>query len=151
MGTAYSGKNENYQQYVLVMICNGDVINELKKYVAFFNEKSISDGKTNVRSWTYGWDECEILCGKTVVEIYYDYIHMTSSGKIYDYSALLDMKINTENYKDIMNSVVIPSYDFNKLTTSQMKTILENNAKAANVSSKLNGQAEKYKNLEDMF
>lgn len=131
------------------MITNSDITNELKKYVAFFNEKLILNGKFNVRTWTYGWDEIEILCGKTVVEIYYN--HMTSSGKIYDYSALLDMKINTENYKDIMNSVVIPSYDFNKLTTSQMKTILENNAKVANVSSKLNDQAEKYKNLEDMF
>jgi hypothetical protein len=133
------------------MITNSDITNELKKYVAFFNEKSISSGKFNVRTWTYGWDECEILCGKTVVEIYYDYIHMTSTGIIYDYSAMLGMKINTENYKDIMNSIKIHSYDFNELTTSQMKIILENNAKVANVSSKLNNQVERYKNLEDMF
>lgn len=136
------------------MITFTDILNELKKYTAFFDEhtdifQDTSRGIT--RRWRYSHSENSCLAGAPVfiLEPYDRNFHRDCT--LFDYSDILTVDITKDNYKDYLNNVEIRTYKLGSLTISKMKQILENNAKAAIVAEKLEGTIEKIASIEEMF
>lgn len=133
------------------MIFPSDVIRELKKYTAFFEESFVKITYTKYRrSWRYKDDEQSFLAGKAVF-IIEPQIDNTSECRLFDYSSILDFKVNDENYLDFVNSLNLSFKNIKDLSLNEMRTILANNALAANKAPKLEKLVEKRKEIDTMF
>jgi hypothetical protein len=72
---------------------------------------------------------------------------------LYDFSALLREEVTIENCKNFENKYGVKVYDLTKerLTISQIKEILANNAKAAIRAETLTKQVTKFKSMSEDF
>ena len=119
------------------MILPNDVIRELLKYTAFFQESFVQIGGKYRRSWRYKDDEPSFLAGKVVFVIEPQYDNTLPECRLFDYSPILTAKITDENYLDFVNSLDLSFKDIKDLKKSEMIQILANNAMAANKAPKL--------------
>ena len=126
------------------------IVNEMKVYSAFFDEKTnvdFSTGDVLNRVWSYRWSENSFLANKTI------FMYSRYEATLYDFSALLTEEVTVENCKNFENRYGVKVYDLTKerLTISQIKEILANNAKAAIRAEKLTKQVTKFKNMSEDF
>lgn len=126
------------------------IVNEMKVYSAFFDEKTnvdFSTGDVLNRVWSYRWSENSFLANKTI------FMYSRYEATLYDFSALLTEEVTIENCKNFENRYGVKVYDLTKerLTISQIKEILANNAKAAIRAEKLTKQVTKFKNMSEDF
>jgi len=126
------------------------IVNEMKVYSAFFDEKTnvdFSTGDVLNRVWSYRWSENSFLANKTI------FMYSRYEATLYDFSALLTEEVSMENCKNFENRYGVKVYDLTKerLTISQIKEILANNAKAAIRAEKLTKQVTKFKNMSEDF
>jgi hypothetical protein len=126
------------------------IVNEMKVYSAFFDEKTnvdFSTGDVLNRVWSYRWAENSFLANKTI------FMYSRYEATLYDFSALLTEEVTIENCKNFENRYGVKVYDLTKerLTISQIKEILANNAKAAIRAEKLTKQVTKFKNMSEDF
>ena len=127
------------------------LLNEIKKYVAFFDEiPNYNQIKITGRDWYYNDVGSGFLKGKPVLHIAYYYMEAI----LYDYSDLLNKDIDSlKNVKYILDEVNIVSYDLTKtfLSKDKIETILANNAKAAIMADKMERQIEKLRSIDEDF
>ena len=128
-----------------------DVIRELLKYTAFFQESFVQIGGKYRRSWRYKDDEPSFLAGKVVFVIEPQYDNTLPECRLFDYSPILTAKITDENYLDFVNSLDLSFKDIKDLKKSEMIQILANNAMAANKAPKLELLVNKRKDIDTMF
>lgn len=102
------------------------------------------------RYWKYDWNESYLIRGKLIYKIENNYTK-TPDCILYDYSELLNMKVTKDNYLLFIIDIPLKTYNIKDLTISQMKTILENNAKVANVAKKYEEQIKKFRDIDAMF
>ena len=126
------------------------IVNEMKVYSAFFDEKTnvdFSTGDVLNRVWSYRWAENSFLANKTI------FMYSRYEATLYDFSALLTEEVTIENCKNFENRYGVKVYDLTKerLTISHVKEILANNAKAAIRAEKLTKQVTKFKNMSEDF
>lgn len=133
------------------MILPSDVIRELLKYTAFFQESFVQIGGKYRRSWRYKDDEPSFLAGKVVFVIEPQYDNTSPECRLFDYSPILTAKITNENYLDFVNSLDLSFKDIKDLKKSEMIQILANNAMAANKAPKLEMLVNKRKDIDTMF
>ena len=133
------------------MILPNDVIRELFKYTAFFQESFVQMGDKYRRSWRYKDDEPSFLAGKVVFVIEPQYDNTLPECRLFDYSPILTAKITDENYLDFVNSLDLSFKDIKDLKKSEMIQILANNAMAANKAPKLEMLVNKRKDIDTMF
>ena len=133
------------------MILPNDVIRELLKYTAFFQESFVQIGGKYRRSWRYKDDEPSFLAGKVVFIIEPQYDNTLPECRLFDYSPILTAKITDENYLDFVNSLDLSFKDIKDLKKSEMIQILANNAMAANKAPKLELLVNKRKEIDTMF
>lgn len=133
------------------MILPNDVIRELLKYTAFFQESFVQIGGKYRRSWRYKDDEPSFLAGKVVFVIEPQYDNTLPECRLFDYSPILTAKITDENYLDFVNSLDLSFKDIKDLKKSEMIQILANNAMAANKAPKLELLVNKRKDIDTMF
>ena len=133
------------------MILPNDVIRDLLKYTAFFQESFVQIGGKYRRSWRYKDDEPSFLAGKVVFVIEPQYDNTLPECRLFDYSPILTAKINDENYLDFVNSLDLSFKDIKDLKKSEMIQILANNAMAANKAPKLEMLVNKRKDIDTMF
>lgn len=133
------------------MILPNDVIRELLKYTAFFQESFVQIGGKYRRSWRYKDDEPSFLAGKVVFVIEPQYDNTLPECRLFDYSPILTAKITDENYLDFVNSLELSFKDIKDLKKSEMIQILANNAMAANKAPKLEMLVNKRKDIDTMF
>lgn len=133
------------------MILPNDVIRELLKYTAFFQESFVQIGGKYRRSWRYKDDEPSFLAGKVVFVIEPQYDNTLPECRLFDYSPILTAKITDENYLDFVNSLDLSFKDIKDLKKSEMIQILANNAMAANKAPKLELLVNKRKEIDTMF
>lgn len=133
------------------MILPNDVIRELLKYTAFFQESFVQIGGKYRRSWRYKDDEPSFLAGKVVFVIEPQYDNTLPECRLFDYSSILTAKITDENYLDFVNSLDLSFKDIKDLKKSEMIQILANNAMAANKAPKLELLVNKRKDIDTMF
>ena len=133
------------------MILPNDVIRELLKYTAFFQESFVQIGGKYRRSWRYKDDEPSFLAGKVVFVIEPQYDNTLPECRLFDYSSILTAKITDENYLDFVNSLDLSFKDIKYLKKSEMIQILANNAMAANKAPKLEMLVNKRKDIDTMF
>ncbi|MBO7526342.1 MAG: hypothetical protein J6T74_00420 [Clostridia bacterium] len=133
------------------MILPSDVIRELLKYTAFFQESFVQIGGKYRRSWRYKDDEPSFLAGKVVFVIEPQYDNTLPECRLFDYSPILTAKITDENYLDFVNSLDLSFKDIKDLKKSEMIQILANNAMAANKAPKLELLVNKRKDIDTMF
>ena len=138
------------------MILASDVIFELKKYVAFFEENYVALTASKYRrSWRYIDDfktfiENSFLAGKPVFVIEPEF-DGTAECFLFDYSNIIKVGVTEDNYDDFMNKINIERYDIKTLNKAQMQEILKNNALALNAVTKIKKQIEMRKNIDKMF
>lgn len=133
------------------MISSSDVIKELQKYKAFFMEDyNLTTHRMLDRYWQYDLNESYLIRGKLIYKIENNYTK-TPDCILYDYSELLNMKVTKDNYLLFIIDIPLKTYNIKDLTISQMKTILENNAKVANVAKKYEEQIKKFRDIDAMF
>lgn len=133
------------------MILPNDVIRELLKYTAFFQESFVQIGGKYRRSWRYKDDEPSFLAGKVVFVIEPQYYNTLPECRLFDYSSILTAKITDENYLDFVNSLDLSFKDIKSLKKTEMIQILANNALAANKAPKLELLVNKRKEIDTMF
>ena len=133
------------------MILPNDVIRDLLKYTAFFQESFVQIGGKYRRSWRYKDDEPSFLAGKVVFVIEPQYDNTLPECRLFDYSPILTAKITDENYLDFVNSLDLSFKDIKDLKKSEMIQILANNAMAANKAPKLELLVNKRKDIDTMF
>ena len=133
------------------MILPSDVIRELLKYTAFFQESLVQMGGKYRRSWRYKDDEPSFLAGKVVFVIEPQYDNTLPECRLFDYSSILTAKITDENYLDFVNSLDLSFKDIKDLKKDEMIQILANNAMAANKAPKLELLVNKRKEIDTMF
>jgi len=133
------------------VILPNDVIRELLKYTAFFQESFVQIGGKYRRSWRYKDDEPSFLAGKVVFVIEPQYDNTLPECRLFDYSSILTAKITDENYLDFVNSLDLSFKDIKDLKKSEMIQILANNAMAANKAPKLELLVNKRKDIDTMF
>lgn len=133
------------------MILPSDVIRELLKYTAFFQESFVQMGGKYRRSWRYKDDEPSFLAGKVVFVIEPQYDNTIPECRLFDYSSILTAKITDENYLDFVNSLDLSFKDIKDLKKDEMLQILANNAMAANKAPKLELLVNKRKEIDTMF
>jgi hypothetical protein len=133
------------------VILPNDVIRELLKYTAFFQESFVQIGGKYRRSWRYKDDEPSFLAGKVVFVIEPQYDNTLPECRLFDYSPILTAKITDENYLDFVNSLDLSFKDIKDLKKSEMIQILANNAMAANKAPKLEMLVNKRKDIDTMF
>lgn len=133
------------------MILPSDVIRELLKYTAFFQESFVQIGGKYRRSWRYKDDEPSFLAGKVVFVIEPQYDNTLPECRLFDYSSILTAKITDENYLDFVNSLDLSFKDIKDLKKDEMIQILANNAMAANKAPKLELLVNKRKEIDTMF
>lgn len=133
------------------MILPSDVIRELLKYTAFFQESFVQMGGKYRRSWRYKDDEPSFLAGKVVFVIEPQYDNTLPECRLFDYSSILTAKITDENYLDFVNSLDLSFKDIKDLKKDEMVQILANNAMAANKAPKLELLVNKRKEIDTMF
>jgi hypothetical protein len=133
------------------VILPNDVIRELLKYTAFFQESFVQIGGKYRRSWRYKDDEPSFLAGKVVFVIEPQYDNTLPECRLFDYSPILTAKITDENYLDFVNSLDLSFKDIKDLKKSEMIQILANNAMAANKAPKLELLVNKRKDIDTMF
>lgn len=133
------------------MILPSDVIRELLKYTAFFQESFVQIGGKYRRSWRYKDDEPSFLAGKVVFVIEPQIDNTLPECRLFDYSPILTAKITDENYLDFVNSLDLSFKDIKDLKKSEMIQILANNAMAANKAPKLEMLVNKRKDIDTMF
>jgi hypothetical protein len=133
------------------VILPNDVIRELLKYTAFFQESFVQIGGKYRRSWRYKDDEPSFLAGKVVFVIEPQYDNTLPECRLFDYSSILTAKITDENYLDFVNSLDLSFKDIKDLKKSEMIQILANNAMAANKAPKLEMLVNKRKDIDTMF
>lgn len=133
------------------MILPSDVIRELLKYTAFFQESFVQIGGKYRRSWRYKDDEPSFLAGKVVFVIEPQIDNTLPECRLFDYSPILTAKITDENYLDFVNSLDLSFKDIKNLKKSEMIQILANNAMAANKAPKLEMLVNKRKDIDTMF
>ena len=133
------------------MILPSDVIRELLKYTAFFQESFVQMGGKYRRSWRYKDDEPSFLAGKVVFVIEPQIDNTLPECRLFDYSSILTAKITDENYLDFVNSLDLSFKDIKDLKKSEMIQILANNAMAANKAPKLEMLVNKRKDIDTMF
>lgn len=133
------------------MILPNDVIRELLKYTAFFQESFVQIGGKYRRSWRYKDDEPSFLAGKAVFVIEPQYDNTLPECRLFDYSPILTAKITDENYLDFVNSLNLSFKDIKDLKKTEMIQILANNAMAANKAPKLELLVNKRKDIDTMF
>lgn len=133
------------------MISSSDVIKELQKYKSFFREDyNITTHNMLDRYWKYGWSESNLIRDKLIYKMENNYTK-TPDCILYDYSELLNMKVTKDNYLLFIIDIPCKVHNIKDLTMSQMKTILENDAKVANVSKKYEEQIKKFRDIDAMF
>ena len=133
------------------MILPSDVIRELLKYTAFFQESFVQMGGKYRRSWRYKDDEPSFLAGKVVFVIEPQYDNTLPECRLFDYSSILTAKITDEYYLDFVNSLDLSFKDIKDLKKDEMVQILANNAMAANKAPKLELLVNKRKEIDTMF
>ncbi|MBR4316212.1 MAG: hypothetical protein IKP65_04490 [Alphaproteobacteria bacterium] len=133
------------------MILPSDVIRELLKYTAFFQESFVQIGGKYRRSWRYKDDEPSFLAGKVVFVIEPQYDNTIPECRLFDYSSIITAKITDENYLDFVNSLDLSFKDIKDLKKDEMLQILANNAMAANKAPKLELLVNKRKEIDTMF
>lgn len=133
------------------MILPSDVIRELLKYTAFFQESFVQLGGKYRRSWRYKDDEPSFLAGKVVFVIEPQYDNTPPECRLFDYTPILTAKITDENYLDFVNSLDLSFKDIKDLKKDEMIQILANNAMAANKAPKLELLVNKRKEIDTMF
>lgn len=133
------------------MILPSDVIRELLKYTAFFQESFVQIGGKYRRSWRYKDDEPSFLAGKVVFVIEPQIDNTLPECRLFDYSSILTAKITDENYLDFVNSLDLSFKDIKDLKKDEMVQILANNAMAANKAPKLEMLVNKRKDIDTMF
>lgn len=133
------------------MILPSDVIHELLKYTAFFQESFVQMGSKYRRSWRYKDDEPSFLAGKAVFVIEPQYDNTLPECRLFDYSSILTAKITNENYLDFVNSLDLSFKDIKDLKKDEMIQIIANNAMAANKAPKLELLVNKRKEIDTMF
>lgn len=126
------------------------IVNEMKVYSAFFEERTnvnYSTGDILNRVWSYRWSEDSFLANKTI------FMYSQYEATLYDFSALLTVEVTMDNCKNFENKYGIKVYDLTKerLTISQIKEILANNAKAAIRAETLTKQVNKFKSMSEDF
>lgn len=126
------------------------IVNEMKVYSAFFEERTnvnYSTGEILNRVWSYRWSEDSFLANKTI------FMYSQYEATLYDFSALLTEEVTMENCKNFENKYGVKVYDLTKerLTITQIKTILANNAKAAIRAETLTKQVNKFKSMSEDF
>lgn len=133
------------------MILSSDVIKELQKYKSFFREDyNLTTRNMLDRYWKYGWSESYLIREKLIYKMENNYTN-TPDCILYDYSELLNMKVTKDNYLLLIIDIPLKTYNIKDLTISQMKTILENDAKVANVAKKYEEQIKKFRDIDAMF
>ena len=134
------------------MILPSDVIQELKKYTAFFQESFVALGGYKYgRSWRYKDDEPSFLAGKVVFVMEPQFDNTLPECRLFDYSSILTAKITNENYLNFVNSLDLSFKDIKDLKKDEMIQILANNAMAANKAPKLELLVNKRKEIDTMF
>ena len=133
------------------MILPSDVIRELLKYTAFFQESFVQMGGKYRRSWRYKDDEPSFLAGKVVFVIEPQYDNTIPECRLFDYSSIITAKITDENYLYFVNSLDLSFKDIKDLKKDEMLQILANNAMAANKAPKLELLVNKRKEIDTMF
>lgn len=126
------------------------IVNEMKVYAAFFDEKTNVDYSTDEiinRVWSYKWSENSFLANKII------FMYSKYEATLYDFSALLREEVTIENCKNFENKYGVKVYDLTKecLTISQIKEILANNAKATIRAETLTKQITKFKSISEDF
>lgn len=126
------------------------IVNEMKVYSAFFDEKTYVDFSTGDifnRVWSYRWSKNSFLANKRI------FMYSRYEATLYDFSALLTEEVTMENCKNFENRYGVKVYDLTKerLTITQIKEILANNAKAAIRAEKLTKQVTKFKTMSEDF
>lgn len=131
------------------MCTRSDAINEIQIYKSFFSENSrvYNIGYKNymIRSWHYYCFEDSFLASLKVMDVEDD------DGYIYDYSSILNTKIDDTNYKDFANIMDVKMYKLSEISLSKLKEILKNNALAANIAKKIEQTVTRYKKMKEMF
>ena len=134
------------------MILPSDVIQELKKYTAFFQESFVALGSYKYgRSWRYKDDEPSFLAGKVVFVMEPKFDNTLPECRLFDYSSILTAKITNENYLNFVNSLDLSFKDIKDLKKDEMIQIIANNAMAANKAPKLELLVNKRKEIDTMF
>ena len=126
------------------------IVNEMKVYSAFFEERNninYSTGELLNRVWSFRWTEESFLANKTI------FMYSQYEATLYDFSALLTEEVTMENSKNFENKYGVIVHDLTKerLTITQIKTILANNAKAAIRAETLTKQIKKFKSMSEDF
>ncbi len=134
------------------MISSSDVIRELLKYKAFFIEDyAVTTIRNKLdRFWKYGYKESSLIRQKPIYKIINNYTNSPDCF-IYDYSELLEIKVTKDNYLSFIFDIPCKVHNIKDLTMSQLRTILENDAKVANVVKKLEDQIQKFRDIDAMF
>ena len=126
------------------------IVNEMKVYSAFFEERmntNYATGEILARVWCYNWAENSFLANKTI------FMYGQYEAILYDYTALLTAEIDLNNLNNFENKYGVVAHDLTKerLTVSQIKEILANNAKAAIRAETLTKQLTKFKSMAEDF
>jgi hypothetical protein len=136
------------------VISSSDVIFELQKYVAFFEENFVPITATKYRrSWRFisDYNSPTILDDKPVFIIEPQFDNGLPECYLFDYSNIIKVGVTEENYNDFLNQIHLERLDIRNLTKSKMQEILKNNALAANEVRKIQKQIEMRKNIDSMF
>ena len=91
------------------------------------------------------------MAGKPVFVIEPQFDNNVPECYLFDYSNIIKVGVNEENYDDFLNKIHLERHDIRKLTKTQMQEILKNNALAANEVAKIAKQIEMRKNIDSMF
>lgn len=118
------------------MIRATDIYNEIKIFKAFFEENSTKNFKDIIRSWKYYADEKSFLANRQVCIIN----TLTGDGILYDYSNILEIGVDNDNYKNYDNKYGVKQWNIpnKEMTKEKLKEILANNAKVLAVAEKYN-------------
>ena len=123
------------------MILPSDVIRELLKYTAFFQESFVQIGGKYRRSWRYKDDEPSFLAGKVVFVIEPQIDNTLPECRLFDYSPILTAKITDENYLDFVNSSLNETNERDETPTGAVfSTSQEYGAQVGVEATLINGQ-----------
>lgn len=114
------------------------ISNILKRYSAFYREiLSVKTG-SNLPGKTFLWAYDTAFPNKPI---------FTVDDELYDYSGLLNININADNYKSFIEDAGITYYNINKLSKEHAEKIMENNIMAVLRLEKLLQKADTIKSI----
>lgn len=118
----------------------GDFISKiLRRYAAFYDERPCPTEHRSVAiQFNWKWDT--LFANKPL---------FTADSILYDYSALLDMEVNRENYEKFLRDpcMGVKAFEISKVSYSKAEEIMLRNLQAHERFEKLLAKAEKIKSI----